>query len=128
MKNDYEFNVVMERLKNVSNTSSYNALAEMLGLSSSAFANFKKRNSIPYERVFSFANSLNVSIDWLLTGNGEMYQEAKNADLTPHEAALLKVFRAVSDEGQQEILLHATEKKRLHELEAVVAQLQKKAG
>ena len=129
MNNEYFFNDVMQRLKNITNASSYNALAAMMGLSSSAFANFKKRNSIPYNKVFALANSLNISADWVLTGEGDVHRNAKNESfLTPHEKALLANFRAVNEEGQKEILLHAGEKKRMRELETVVAQLQKKMG
>ena len=72
MNSELNFNDVMERLKNVTNSSSYNSLADMLQLSSSAFANYKKRNSIPFERVLSLCNLQNVSVDWILTGRGNV--------------------------------------------------------
>jgi hypothetical protein len=66
------FDEIMERLKIASNTKSYKALADMLELSSYALTSLKKQSCLPYDKINVLANSLNVNMDWILTGEGEM--------------------------------------------------------
>jgi hypothetical protein len=80
MNSEINFDDVMNRLKSYTNAKSFNALADMLGLSSSNFANLKKRNSIPYDKILEFSNSHNVSMDWLLTGEGTMLKGGVSND------------------------------------------------
>jgi hypothetical protein len=108
MKNEFIFNEVMLRLKTSLKASSYNELAAMLGLSSSGFANLKKRNSIPFDKVSVLASSHNVSIDWLLTGEGEMLKGEKAANdaisITPEEAQYLRWLRNMLPEQKKDAL------------------------
>lgn len=137
MNNEFNFDEIMDRLKIASNTRSYNALAGMLGLSSNAFANLKKRGSLPYDKIIALTNSLNVSMDWILTGKGEMLKTTPEA--TP--ASSIEDKRVVSDRRpgimqelldglnqtqQQEILLVIEEKKRLNEMQRQIEQLMKR--
>lgn len=46
-----------------------------------------------YDKVLLVANSLNVSLDWLITGK-------EHEDLTPEEQKLLDTFRSCSQLGQ----------------------------
>jgi transcriptional regulator with XRE-family HTH domain len=83
MKDEYNFDLIMERLKKAANASSDNSLAEMLGVSSSGYAGYKKRNSVPMDKICKLANSLNMSIDWIMTGHGSMYRESDQSSI-PH--------------------------------------------
>jgi transcriptional regulator with XRE-family HTH domain len=71
MNSECSFESVMVRFKAALAVSSDGKLAEKLGLSNSAYANLKKRGSIPYEKVIALAISYNVNIDWLFTGEGK---------------------------------------------------------
>ena len=129
MNSELSFNDVMLRLKTATKANSYNSLAEMMGLSSSAFANFKKRDSIPYDRVFSLASSLNVSADWILTGEGDIYRTAKNTaffgkELDKQEQLAFELFLALSPERRKEILAIIEKEKRALDLEKRVIQLE----
>ena len=79
------FEDVMDRLKAAAGAASYSDLAGMLKLSSSAYANLKKRNSIPFERVISLCYSLNVNTNWLLYGFGDMrvIADGEHVDMKP---------------------------------------------
>jgi len=114
------FEEVMARLKQAIKVENDAQIAEELGLSSSGFANIKKRGSLPYERLERVCNSRNVSMDWLLTGEGLMWR-GEPADR--QMLALMGLVAALSPEQRREICTVAEEKKRLNELEKAVSDL-----
>jgi len=59
---------IMDRLKYLLKVHSDSALAEMLALSQSTFAERKKRNSIPYDKIISLCEKRGLSTDWLFYG------------------------------------------------------------
>jgi len=70
MNSECAFDDVMSRLKSACVAGSDGQLAEKLGLSGSAYANLKKRGSIPHEKVIALAMSYKVNLHWLFTGDG----------------------------------------------------------
>lgn len=74
----------IERLKSGLNLSSDNALAELLGISKATLSNWKSRNSIDIPLVFSKCER--ISIDWLLTGEGDML---KSKDTNESESSMV---------------------------------------
>jgi transcriptional regulator with XRE-family HTH domain len=75
-----------------------------------------------------------ISVDWLLTGEGDMYRQnspnqgldSNNADL--HTAKVVQMYEALNDVQQREILSALEEKKQLNNLMEAVHQLQLKVG
>lgn len=114
------FEEVMARLKRAVKAESDAQIAEQLGLSSSGFANIKKRGSLPYERLERVCNSRNVSMDWLLTGEGLMW---RSEPTDRQMLALMELVAALSPEQRREICAVAEEKKRLNQLESAVDEL-----
>lgn len=87
----------------------------------------------------TIGTQLGVSLDWLLTGEGQMYKNTPPPDnplqaLTPKERALLGLFKELNDKDQREICRDAEEKKRTADLERELKELktfveqQKNAG
>lgn len=75
---------VIERLKVAMNIHSDNALAQMLGITKGTLSNWKSRNSLDFNLVFSKCG--HVSMDWLITGKGSMLKpnyEQSNVEITP---------------------------------------------
>lgn len=66
----------MLRLSAGTGASSDADLARLLGMSTSDFAQRKKRDKVPWDRVLAVAGAYFVSADWLLTGEGPMRREA----------------------------------------------------
>ncbi len=62
---------IIDRIKTLKSLESDTAIADLLGIKRSAFAERKRRSSIPYEELVSFCEREGLNIDWLLTGEGE---------------------------------------------------------
>lgn len=83
------------------------------------------------EALRTISSRLNISSDWLLTGEGPMFrgeqaspaQAPSNPACNPREEAILALFRSLNEDEQREIQGAAEEKKRLRVLEQQVAEL-----
>lgn len=64
---------ILNRLKEALQLPNDKELANTLGISKAAISNWRKRNSIDLDRVFSVCEQINI--DWLLTGEGSMSNE-----------------------------------------------------
>jgi transcriptional regulator with XRE-family HTH domain len=67
-----------------------------------------------------------INVDWLLTGEGEMYRSGTMTD--KHVAKVVQMYEALNDVQQREILSALEEKKQLNNLMEAVHQLQLKVG
>ncbi|EGR7452876.1 bacteriophage CI repressor [Salmonella enterica] len=133
-----ESEVVIARLKQVFSVMSDSALCEKLSVSPQTLSSWKSRNKIPYANCVQVSTKNNVSLDWLLTGRGQMYItsdqiESKGCtqcaqktqdEMTLREKKLLELFRALPPGEQKNILLDAEKGQRLNELEREVKELQ----
>lgn len=77
---------VISRLKKALNISTDIELANYLGISKSTLSNWKARNTLDLPLLFSLCEQ--ISIDWLLTGKGEML---KNSTPKSPEVLIKKV-------------------------------------
>jgi len=60
------------RLKSALNLSTDVVLSEYLGVTPQSISNWKARNSIQYDIVFTKCVSVGINLHWLITGDGEM--------------------------------------------------------
>lgn len=79
LKIEIAFDDVWERIKQVTKWGTYTDLANFLTISSSSITGAKERGNWPIEWAFKVSQAYNVSIDWLLTGAGEMRREERPA-------------------------------------------------
>ncbi len=64
------FDTVIERIKRYKQLRYDVEVAGLLGMTQSAFAERKRRNSIPYEELIEFCDREGIPYDWLLEGKG----------------------------------------------------------
>lgn len=123
---------VISRLKLAIGTKSDSELGTALGVPPQTISSWKSRDSVPYAKCVEVAEERNISLDWLLTGDGPMrrgepetrVQEAPAAYvISPHERAILELFRSLDEEAQRELQSVAAEKKRLRDMERRLQQL-----
>lgn len=66
------FSNVIERMKMACKLKNDSAIARTLGMTPQAFSNYKKRGKIPSHLIIKFATIHGLSVDWLLSGEGNM--------------------------------------------------------
>lgn len=116
---------VLARLAHVMGVKTDRALADALDVSPTTFSSWKSRDSIPYEKCVHVASTKGISLDWLITGVGDMRRGAVPGLVpeTPREEAVLALFRELTEGEQREIQQAVEEKKRLREVERKLAEM-----
>ncbi len=90
------FEPVMARLKEALGAKTYAEIGREIGLSTSAWANRKRANSIPYDELVPFANSRSISLEWLFFGEGSARRDgAVSAVKSVDQDLLVGVFVAL---------------------------------
>lgn len=72
---------VSERMLKAGGIPNTAALARVLGITPQAFSNYKKRGEIPTSLLFKFASIYDVSVDWLVSGEGMVYRAEESASI-----------------------------------------------
>lgn len=100
---------VIDRMKWSGRLKNDSAVARALDITPQALSNYKKRGEMPSNLIIEFSERFGISIDWLVTGVGEVYRRAVAAEdgapysskaesIDPEEiiyiGKLLKVIRA----------------------------------
>lgn len=119
---------VLERLKAALKVSTDSELAEATQTNRQTLGNWRLRQSIPYSLCVKTAQSKNISLDWLLAGEGPMQRldggKSQVEDFpNPQERSILSLYRSLSSEDQQAIHQIVSEKKRLREVEKRLEEL-----
>lgn len=83
---------ILNRAKLAFNISSDIQLSEILGISKSALSNWKARNSIDYDTLFTKCEHINI--DWLITGDGNMLK-TPSEEVVPSHTFSLRTDRKV---------------------------------
>lgn len=108
----------------------WSELAKATGLTPSTLQGIKEGKDPRGNTLLRISDALNVSIDWLLTGQGTMYRDTVQAEenLTHRHTSLLQLFDALDEKQQREILTVAEEKERLNKMEQLLNEMRKKVG
>jgi phage repressor protein C with HTH and peptisase S24 domain len=61
---------IIERIKEHANIKSDSAVAELLGMNQSTFAERKRKNSVPYDELEGYCQKEGLSFGWAITGEG----------------------------------------------------------
>jgi len=120
---------VLSRLKSVTNTDTDTGLSTALGISPQTLSSWKSRESTPYAICVDIAERLDVSLDWLLMGEGPATRvdgpsrvECDDS-LQPMEAEVIALLRELPEEDQRTVRSLIEEKKRVRGLEKRLADL-----
>lgn len=104
-------------------------VAELCDIPYRTLQNYLLGEREPSAKALStIGTQLGVSLDWLLTGEGQMYKNAPPPEqqlqaLTPKERALLELFKELNDKDQREIYQDAEQKKHMSDLERELKEL-----
>lgn len=117
---------ILNRISIATGLNKDSELARELRTSNSTISSWKARNSVPFTKCEEIAQKHNLSLDWLMWGQGEMYRDGSATPmptLNSKEQALLELFKELSEKDQREICQDAAEKKRMADLERQVKEL-----
>ncbi len=64
----------IERMRWAGKLKNDSAVARVLGVTPQALSNYKKRGEMPTDLVLRFADIHGLSVDWLISGKGDMYR------------------------------------------------------
>ncbi len=91
-----DYSVIFERMLKAGNLRNSSEMARMMGLTPQAMSSYKKRGEISAGLIFKFASICNVSVDWLLTGEGEAYSPPEGARAQEEIFSIALVERVAS--------------------------------
>lgn len=97
-----KFLETVERMKAATGLQTDTELAKVLDITPGAISNFRKRGEIPTDLVILLAVKFKLSVDWLLTGEGEIKRGEKGE--RPQVAAEPISVYNVRDIEMQEIV------------------------
>lgn len=127
MKNEFCFDDVIGRLKNLLNINNDYEMAERLNMKPTTFNGRKKANSLSFTDVLRLANSENLDFNWVLTGKGDKFRTISiTTDRALNDEKIISMLEELNDEQKLEVFLMIKEKKRLNELENLMKNLTKK--
>ncbi len=74
-----DFKELEARIKEIFNVKKNTEIAELLGVSSSVYGNWKARNTIPYDEIISLCEKNNIDMRYIITGTySEEQKKEKN--------------------------------------------------
>lgn len=71
---------VIDRMKWAGRLKNDSAVARALDITPQALSNYKKRGEMPSNLIIEFSERFGISIDWLVTGAGDVYRRAVAAE------------------------------------------------
>lgn len=133
MQKSESFLKIVERIKQIKRLHSDTDVSKLLGMSVTALANRKYRDSIPYQEIISFCEEENISMAWLLTGKEPMQkglnnqtEEAPPEAQSPTQQLIMEMVIGLSPERQKTILRIVIEQEELQRKEEYQRGLTKK--
>ena len=114
---------VLDRLQIALGVQNDSQLCEATNTRRATLGNWRSRNSVPYPLCVQIAEERDLSLDWLLTGDGAMFRNGNspahsNGDaLDPRGKAVMDLFLSLDEAGRREIQSAAEEKKRIRDIE-----------
>jgi len=128
MEYELNFNVIFDRLKSALNLKSDSQIAELIGMSTSAFSNLKKRGSIPFDKVIVLAKSNCINLDQLMS-TYPSEPETRTLGIPSKNSLLItkvtSIISSLTTNQIAEISLIALEKQRINNLELEIKRLKK---
>ena len=82
-----KYNEIIERMRWAGKLKNDSAVARSVGVTPQALSNYKKKGKMPTDLVLRFSNIFGLSLDWLISGDGEVYRPGARDDKT-HPARL----------------------------------------
>ncbi len=87
---DTIYSEIIGRMKEAAGLKNDSAVAKSIGVTPQALSNYKKRGHMPSSLIIKFAGINDISVDWLLSGDGKKHTTAYKK--TPEDLAYSKIL------------------------------------
>ena len=105
--NDYR--TIFDRLKLFYNASSDRKIADILGINYNTIKTWSSRGKVPIEKILEKLQNETININWLLTGEGEMFKNTQvTKDIDDIEVNLYEDIYASAGYGSTNSNIEAT--------------------
>jgi phage repressor protein C with HTH and peptisase S24 domain len=122
--NNKSANSVINRIQNAMHFNSDSEMCVKLEINRATLGNWRLRDSVPYSLCVIISESEGVSLDWLLTGEGQILKNDATKTHTKTELEISDLTSLFNEQEQQEILVALKEKREISLLKATVKKLQ----
>jgi hypothetical protein len=122
--NNKSANSVINRIQNAMQFNSDSEMCIKLEINRATLGNWRLRDSVPYSLCVGISESDKLSLDWLLTGEGQILKNDATKTHTKTELEISELTSLFNEQEQQEILVVLKEKRRISVLETTVQKLQ----
>jgi transcriptional regulator with XRE-family HTH domain len=96
---ELDYSVIFERMLKAGNLKNSSEMARMLGLTPQAMSSYKRKGELSAGLIFKFAGICGVSIDWLLSGKGEIFRSDREARPVQEVCSIALVERVTRGRG-----------------------------
>lgn len=120
MKTRFNFDEVVDRAKKAFKINDDKDLAEFIGLNSKSFSARKRSQSLPIEELLLVANREKVDLNWLLTGQGEIYKNEIAEAKASYTVTLKVLYPELTDNEVKRFEVEIEEAMELKRLKAFV--------
>ncbi|SHE23056.1 helix-turn-helix domain-containing protein [methanotrophic endosymbiont of Bathymodiolus puteoserpentis (Logatchev)] len=124
MNNELYFDDVMNKLKLTLGLRTNKELSQKLGLSTTAYANLKKRKAIPYEKVIALALAYGINLDELFAVDSASGGDDNIATSPSAAVDWVQITNTLKSEQIDRLVAEACDMSRLNELELKLARLE----
>ena len=96
---ELDYSIIFERMLRAGNLKNSSEMARMLGLTPQAMSSYKRKGELSAGLIFKFAGICGVSIDWLLSGKGEVFKSDREARPAQEVCSIALVERVTGGES-----------------------------
>jgi hypothetical protein len=79
-------------------------LAEYWCITPTTVTNWRKRNSIPFEKIITFCKDEGISLDYIFTGEGEMIRKPEIEGVVAEDSPIYNKEEKITEDGYDHIL------------------------
>lgn len=118
-------NDVLDRIQLALNAQSDNEVCQLLDIGRSTLGGWRSRDSVPYALCVELSEDKGLSLDWLLTGKGNMCNGQDKPPISTNRRLqmMIKIMEALPEKQQDKILSAAEDAERLTHLEQQISKL-----
>jgi len=100
---------ILTRIKEIEGVKTFKEVANILSVSEVNISQWRKRGSIPYEKLIEYCKNKDIVLDWLITGRGAM----RIIQSSPKQYAIVNIPPGLTREDIEDYMRATTKNEAL---------------